>query len=105
MKTMIAVLILTAFLVLAACSSKSAKAQYKCVAGPDEQCASDLWYADWARLKGLQDKYKPPQPVADEMVGLATRLQQQVPPGYSWDVGKERFVRTPVPPPPPEVKK
>jgi len=80
-------------LALASCNSRP---KYTCVAGPGEQCASDLWYADWQRLKAYQDKYKAPQEEQDRMVGLATRLQQQVPPGYDWDPKKERFVLKPV---------
>lgn len=67
--------------------------KYSCVAGPNEQCASDLWFADYQRLKALQEKYSAPPDVRDLMVGIATRLNQQIPTGYRWDEAKTRFIK------------
>lgn len=78
-------------------TSKPSSPDYKCVAGLDEQCASDLWYTDYQKLRGLQKQYNAPQEVADQMSGLAMRLNQQMPPGFNWDEGKQRFVRIPHP--------
>lgn len=85
--------------------------KYVCFAGPDEVCASDLWVADYDRLRVLQKKYSPPQDVADQMAGMAQRLAQQIPPGYQWDDAKRRYVKIkpvipsqPQPVPPTEKK-
>jgi hypothetical protein len=80
---------------------------YHCVAGPGEQCASDQWYADYLHLQKLQAPYTPPKDTGDLINGIATRLRTQIPAGYDWDDGKERFVkRAPptAPPQPPTVK-
>ena len=78
---------------------------YKCVAGPDEQCASDLWFADYQKLLALNKKYTAPQDIQDMMVGLKMRLSQQIPAGYGWDDGKKRFVKlNPTTPPAPAAK-
>ena len=77
------------------------KAGYSCVAGPDEICASDLWYAEYKKLKALQEKYSAPQDVQDMMSGMNMRLAKQIPAGYGWDEGKQRFVNLqPTPKPP-----
>jgi hypothetical protein len=88
-----------ALLVLAAAASAQDKPKaelksdvYRCVAGPREQCASDLWYADLVRLKALQAKYAAPKDMQDMMLGMQVRLQQQIPPGFTWDDAKKRFV-------------
>ena len=73
---------------------------YSCVAGPGEQCASDLWIADYQKLKAFQEKYKAPQDIVDQMNGLAMRLNQSIPPGFMWDEAKQRFVKKPEPPKP-----
>lgn len=84
---------------------------YSCVAGENEKCASDLWFKDYTRLRALQAKYSPPPDMADQMRGMADRLQSQVPAGYSWDDTRQRFVKPapavaaqPAPQPPPGKK-
>lgn len=68
---------------------------YSCVAGPGEECASDLWYADYLKWRDLTDKYKAPQEVQDQINGMALRLNQQIPPGFQWSEVKQRFVKSP----------
>jgi hypothetical protein len=80
-------------------------APYACVAGPDEKCASDLWFSDYTKLMALVKKYTPPQEIQDEMAGMRLRLSQQIPAGYGWDDGKKRFVKLPAPPPTPTPEK
>lgn len=88
------------------------KTAYRCTAGPDEQCASDLFYKDWSRLHSLQKKYEMPHDVQIEVSGLIQTLQQQIPAGMQWDIAKERFVKMkpiqpivqPTPAPSPEKK-
>lgn len=70
---------------------------YSCVAGPGEECASDLWYADYLKWRDLTDKYKAPQEVQDQINGMALRLNQQIPPGFQWSEVKQRFVKSPPP--------
>lgn len=86
-------------------SKNSKPSVYKCVAGPDEKCASDLWMADYEKLIALQKKYAAPQDVIDMMSGLRMRLSQQVPAGFGWDDEKKRFVKLPEAPKPPEAVK
>ncbi|MGA7591755.1 MAG: hypothetical protein WB523_02420 [Candidatus Sulfotelmatobacter sp.] len=72
-------------------------APYSCkAASPDEQCPSSEWHSDYERVMKFQEKYKPPKPPqaeADEMAGVTQRLISQVPPGYTFDAKKERFVK------------
>lgn len=74
--------------------------KYSCVAGPEEVCASDLWYADYMKWKALQAKYAVPQEVADQLRGMAIRLSESVPAGMRWDEAKQRFVKAEQPKPP-----
>lgn len=82
---------------------------YNCIAGPDEQCASDLFYADYERWKSLQAEVTAGQSTSamralqeksDQFNGMTQRLTAQIPQGYQWDVKKLRFVKAPAPPPP-----
>lgn len=74
-------------------SKPSAEVKYTCVAGQNEQCASDLWYADYLKWKAIYDKYKMPTEEADKANGMAVRLNQQIPLGYEWSDPKQRFVK------------
>lgn len=85
---------------------KSSK-PYTCVAGPDEKCASDLWYAEYQKLRALvakyqippelAKKYQMPQDVQDQVNGWATRLAREVPAGYQWNEEKQRYTKIPTP--------
>lgn len=70
---------------------------YTCVAGADEQCASDEFVREWKEFKELSDKYQAPKDVQIRMKGLVADLQPQIPAGYQWDDKKLRFVKTPQP--------
>ena len=91
----ITVLLLLSSLGFAQKSTTKAE-KYTCVAGPDEQCASDLWYADYLKYEVLTKKYAPPQDIVDQMQGMQDRLIKSVPAGYTWDATKKRFVKIPV---------
>ena len=93
-------LILASFAV--GCSQEKSKSKaytYKCVAGPNEKCVSDTWYADWRELRDLQAKYEAPKDEADRMRGIAQRLSEQIPPGWQWYVPTERLIPIQAPPP------
>jgi hypothetical protein len=81
-------------LMLAAGLATCGQPKYTCVAGPNEQCASDQWYADYQRLKKLQAPYVAPREVQEQLRGISTQLQMEIPPGYQWDEAKARFVKT-----------
>jgi len=74
-----------------------AASAYSCVAGANEQCASDLWMADYRQLKAIQARYQAPHDVQITIQGLASTLQASIPQGYTWDEKKERFVKLPPP--------
>lgn len=69
------------------------KKPYSCVAGPGEECASDLWYADYMKWHATQLKYSVPKDVQDLQNGRAQRLNSEIPPGYEWSDAKQRFVK------------
>lgn len=79
---------------------------YTCVAGPDEVCASDLWYADYLKFKALGakyvipqeilKKYQMPQDVQDQIKGWGLRLASAAPKGFDWSEEKQRWVKIPV---------
>lgn len=81
--------------------------KFTCYAGVDEQCPPEAWMKDFQWLKEKQEKYRAPQDVIDQMNGVNQRLRQSIPPGYEWNEGKEKFVKTKAatPQPTPEVKK
>lgn len=83
------------------------RTQSSCYAGVDEQCPPEAWMKDFQWLKEKQEKYRAPQDVIDQMNGVNQRLRQSIPPGYEWNEGKEKFVKTKAatPQPTPEVKK
>lgn len=101
-------LILAASVAVAQKSPSKPKTEkpYTCVAGPDEQCASDLWYADYQELKALiakyqippelAKKYQMPQAVQDQVRGWSERLASAYP-GYQWNEAKQRFTKLPTP--------
>jgi len=70
---------------------------YKCVAGPNEQCASDEWYSDFQKLKTLQAPYQMPKEKQDMVAGMVQRLSRDIPAGYQWDEKKVRFVKQSMP--------
>ena len=72
-------------------------ASYHCVAGPNEQCASDEWYADFQKLKTLQAPYQMPKEKQDMVAGMVQRLSRDIPAGYQWDEKKVRFVKQSMP--------
>ncbi len=97
---------------LAACHTNPTPAP-ACAAGPDEKCPSALFMADFQRVKSIQKELRDAgiQQRQDEIQGIVSRLQGQIPSGYSWDETKMRFVKIPVqaappppPPPPPPAK-
>lgn len=75
--------------------SSSAAADYHCVAGPSEQCASDLWIAEYREWKAFQRKYAPPQAETDRIQGMLDRMRGEIPQGMQWDDAKLRFVKAP----------
>lgn len=72
---------------------KETEKPYTCVAGPDEQCPSDLWWAEYQKYRVLEKKYTPPQEVADQMSGMALRLAKQIPDGFIVSDEKKRWVK------------
>jgi len=90
---------------------------YKCTAGPNEKCASDLWYADWRHFADIEKELHPDPKLTeaeikqkeDEASGIRMRLLTEIPEGMQWDDKKLRFVPLAKPPvsptQPPEVKK
>jgi hypothetical protein len=76
------------------------QASYHCVAGPNEQCASDEWYSDFQKLKTLQAPYQMPKEKQDMVAGMVQRLSRDIPAGYQWDEKKVRFVKQAMPPAP-----
>jgi hypothetical protein len=101
MKFLAALFILASALAVAQQKPKPAPAEkpYACVAGPDEQCASDLWFADYTKMvelrKQAQEAYAKSgaQEKFDLANGIDQRLGGQVPPGFRWDAEKKRFVK------------
>ena len=73
------------------------QASYHCVAGPNEQCASDEWYSDFQKLKTLQAPYQMPKEKQDMVAGMVQRLSRDIPAGYQWDEKKVRFVKQSMP--------
>jgi len=87
-------------------SSHPSAKPYSCVAGPDEQCASDQFYADFKHWQELRDDLKNSQQVpqvrelqdkTDLFNGITTRLNSQVPKDYQWNEQKMRFVKAQAP--------
>lgn len=90
--------------------STAASAGYSysaCVPATDEACPTDAWYADYERLRSLNDAitrdqqspaWRVMQDKVDQSAGIATRLRSQIPQGFDWSVAKKRFVRLPATP-------
>ena len=74
----------------AACAKKEA---YHCLAGPNEQCATEEWYSELQDLQALNKKYSPPADVQREMKEKLALLQSTVPQGYDWNDEKKKFVK------------
>jgi hypothetical protein len=99
------------FSLLATAQQKPAPSKpYSCVAGPDELCMSDIFYADYVRWKALQaevakDLQSPAllaiQNKQDQLNGMTQRLAGQVQtltqqhPGFTFDDEKVRLVKAP----------
>ena len=81
----------------AACAKKEA---YHCLAGPNEQCATEEWYSELQDLQALNKKYSPPADVQREMKEKLALLQSTVPQGYDWNDEKKKFVKRAAPPMP-----
>lgn len=78
-----------------------AKAVEKCLAGVNELCASDKFYAEYQRYKDYQVKYAPPKDVQLIMKGITADLNEEIQvemkQGFTWNEQKMRFVK-PEPP-------
>jgi hypothetical protein len=77
------------------------KAVEKCLAGVNELCASDKFYAEYQRYKDYQVKYAPPKDVQLIMKGITADLNEEIQvemkQGFTWNEQKMRFVK-PEPP-------
>lgn len=79
---------------------------FVCNPTPDEQCPSPAFLVDFNHLKSLNEEIaKESQSPAilshqakiDESNGLYHRLEQEIPPGWKYDPGKQRLVKAHVP--------
>jgi hypothetical protein len=76
----------------------SAAPAYHCLAGPNEQCATEEWYSELQDLQALNKKYSPPADVQKQMKEKLALLQSTVPAGYDWNDQKKVFVKRAAPP-------
>ncbi len=73
-----------------------------CVAGPEEQCPSDIQLSERAEMRKLEEKYKQPVPEKEGRIrygGLVADFSAGAPKDFHWDEKKMRWVKNPPPAP------